>query len=93
MDRLTAPGVVLAHNISYPYDDMVVGSWVSDIAADETTIVDDVEGFHDPPDHGWRTFPLTYDTVAVHHIQPEEMFALRDLPQFRDEWDHEEIIL
>jgi hypothetical protein len=85
---LTAPGIKLAHNITYPYDDMVVGSWISDVAPEpETVIVDDWDGFHDPPRHGWKNAQIGWETVVVHHLNVEELRALRELNQWEGEWE------
>jgi hypothetical protein len=80
--------VKLAHNIRYPFDDMVIGSWINENAP-ETVLLHDWDGFHDPPGHGWKTGVVGWETVVVHHLDPEEMREMRALPQFRGEWTRE----
>jgi hypothetical protein len=67
---------------------MVVGSWVSDVAPEpETVIVDDWDGFHDPPNHGWKNAPLSWETVVIHHLNATEMGMLRYMKEWRNEWE------
>jgi hypothetical protein len=78
--------VQLAHNVSYPFDDMVVGAWVQETAPD-ALLVNDRDGFHDPPGHGWSTAPIGWDTVVVHHLNTTEMSGMRHMKQFAGEWE------
>jgi hypothetical protein len=67
---------------------MVVGSWVSDVApAPDTAIVNDWDGFHDPPRHGWKNAPIGWDTVVIHHVDVTEMRSLKEMEHWKSEWE------
>jgi hypothetical protein len=90
LSLLVAPEVNLAHNVSWPLDDIVVGSWIQQVApAPITQYIHDPEGFHDPPDHGWveKARVVDWDNVVIHHITPEDMYGLRKLEQYKDEFE------
>jgi hypothetical protein len=90
MSVLTDPSVHLAKNVSYPYDDMLIGSWIADVAPEpETKYIKDPLGFHDPTGHGWteKSSPIDWDNVVIHHINEENMRGLRQLDQFKDEFE------
>lgn len=89
VDRLVRPGVVLPHHMHYPSDDVLLGNWVADWG-EGTTVVHDIEGFHDPIGHHSdpeTTFPVDWDTVVAHHVKVGEMRGLRYMKEFEDEWD------
>lgn len=89
VDRMTQQDVVLPHHIHYPADDVILGMWVADYAKG-ATVVNDVEGFHDPTGHHsdeTTTRPVSWDTVVAHHLQIGEMRGLRYVEEFADEWD------
>jgi hypothetical protein len=78
--------MILPHHIPYPLDDVVVGSWVNDFAP-KAEAVHDLAGFHDPPEHGWKTFPVTYESVCIHHVDASEMRTLRAMEEWEGEFD------
>jgi len=43
-------------------------------------------GFHDPPGHGTKTWPIDWSNVLIHHVDLNEMRYLRAKGEFRDEW-------
>jgi hypothetical protein len=74
----------LPTRVEYPYDDVLVGSWIADHAP-ETQIYHDPAGFHNP-EKDWKIVPIDWDTVCVHHAYPADMRALRQRPEFQDEF-------
>jgi hypothetical protein len=48
VSRLTAPNVTLAHSVRYPFDDMVIGSWINENAP-ETVVLHDWDGLGGTP--------------------------------------------
>jgi hypothetical protein len=88
--KLDEIGNGLPRAVSYPYDDMLVGSWVQEHAPG-TDVVEDPAGFHNPPRHGgtnaWKEGLVGWDSVVVHHVSTAEMAALRARPEWADEWD------
>ncbi|TFK98734.1 hypothetical protein BDV98DRAFT_595402 [Pterulicium gracile] len=90
VDRLTRQEVVLPHHIDYPADDVILGVWVAD-HAEGRTVVDDVQGFHDPTGHHSdekSTRLVSWDSVVAHHISvaDPEMMGMRKVEEFKDEW-------
>jgi hypothetical protein len=49
--------------------------------------VNDWEGFHDPPRHGWKNAVIGWDTVVIHHLDTNEMHALREMEHYAGEWE------
>jgi hypothetical protein len=74
----------LPTHIDYPFDDVLIGSWIQEHAP-ETEIVHDPAGFH-TPEKEWQIVPIDWDTVCIHHSNPVEMRALRNRAEFADEW-------
>ncbi|TFL02622.1 galactosyltransferase-domain-containing protein [Pterulicium gracile] len=86
--RLMDPEVKLAHHVSFPSDDVMVGMWVSEWATD-TKVIRDKTGFHDPPGHNYHpedTEPITWDSVVLHHVAPWEFRELRRVKEWKGEW-------
>jgi hypothetical protein len=83
--------VRLPTHIPYPYDDVLIGSWIKDHAP-ETDIVHDPEGFHNP-EKDWKIVPIDWETVCVHHSKPVEMRALRRREEFSDEFTRKDSLL
>ncbi|KAF9000325.1 galactosyltransferase-domain-containing protein [Cyathus striatus] len=52
----------------------------------DTKIVDDKIGWHDPPGRSGNDAPISWNSVCIHHLSPEEMKTMRTLKQFRGEW-------
>jgi hypothetical protein len=77
-------GLPLPTHIPYPFDDVLVGSWINDHAPD-TIVVHDPAGFHNP-EKDWAIVPIDWDTVCVHQSEPVEMRALRRRKEYADEF-------
>jgi hypothetical protein len=71
--------------VSYPYDDMLVGTWVTDYVPG-TEVADDAASFHNPLWHGGKSASQEgitgWDSVVVHHVGTVEIAALRVRPEW-----------
>ncbi|TFK43901.1 galactosyltransferase-domain-containing protein [Crucibulum laeve] len=53
----------------------------------DTTVINDIEGWHDFPHRGGHDAPISWGSTCIHRFSPDEMRAFRQRKEIRGEWD------